>query len=466
MTGIYIDNKKVDQLRPWEQKIIQSIQSSFDTELFFISVGNLQDDLPQFDIILNLSASVVPNSIVNNSTYGVLKIQYLGGSIYDYPIGLYEVINKREVIEIETILILSKSSDCIIIERAVYNPHWSVRKNKKVILNDLYTLVNKSLYLILNKIHFEYKTYNYSDKKNIHINYINHISYSCNFVKHLIAKIIILTFRIKASSWNIYVKKGNIFDFDFDKLFLNLSVEENLFYADPFLFEYNNELYVFFENYLEGKGIISAGKIIDDRIVDIVEVLNLDYHLSYPFIFEEDGQIFIIPECSENQKLEIYKCIKFPVKWELYSTGFDGEGIIDTVYYIDKENNKWLFLSKSNNCGAELYIYRIDSLKLNKIEPHKLNPVIIDARKARNGGGIFEYRGKTYRPSQYSSSGIYGKGIYINEIKTLTLEKYEEVKMLEILPEKQSKLTGMHHIHQHKEYFVFDVCLRQLNNKI
>ena len=37
---------------------------------------------------------------------------------------------------------------------------------------------------------------------------------------------------------------------------------------------------------------------------------------------------------------------------------------------------------------------KISDLKLNNITPHKKNPVIIDSKKARNAGNIFEKNGK------------------------------------------------------------------------
>ena len=72
----------------------------------------------------------------------------------------------------------------------------------------------------------------------------------------------------------------------------------------------------FFENYSYNskKGKISCGKIIDNKIVDVKDALDLDYHLSYPFIFKENDNIYMIPEANANRRLEIYKCVNFPNK--------------------------------------------------------------------------------------------------------------------------------------------------------
>ena len=89
-----------------------------------------------------------------------------------------------------------------------------------------------------------------------------------------------------------------------------------------------------------------------------------------------------MPETAENNRLEIYKCISFPNKWKLYSTAFIGEKILDCSIYEDEIKQKWLFLNKktpnSDGC-SDLYIYLIDTLKLDKIIPHRDNPVITNS---------------------------------------------------------------------------------------
>ncbi len=61
--------------------------------------------------------------------------------------------------------------------------------------------------------------------------------------------------------------------------------------------------YVFYETYEyhTKKGKISCGVLDDGNITNLVDVLNLDYHLSYPYIFEEDGEIYLMPETLETR---------------------------------------------------------------------------------------------------------------------------------------------------------------------
>ncbi len=246
-----------------------------------------------------------------------------------------------------------------------------------------------------------------------------------------------------------------------------VELPKNEFWADPFLIKYKDDHYVFFESYsyIIKKGKICCGRVKNGQLVDVVDVLDLDYHLSYPFIFKEDGNIFMIPETGENKRLEIYKCINFPDQWELYATAFDGEHVQDSTLYIDKQKQKWLFLNKvlSPNMDrtSELYIYKVDSLKLNRIEPHKQNPVIIDSRVARNGGAIFEYKNNIYRPSQSNTDGVYGKALNINQILKLTIEEYQEELIKKVEPDFQKGLVSIHHLHQIDGMFVFDAAFKE-----
>jgi len=90
--------------------------------------------------------------------------------------------------------------------------------------------------------------------------------------------------------------------------------------------------------------------------------------------------------------------------------------------------------------------------------PHKLNPVLIDARVARNGGSIFEHNNQLFRPSQRNVDGVYGRALNINRIDKLTIDEYVETTVQIIEPNFDKKLMGLHHLHQCNGKFVFDAA--------
>jgi hypothetical protein len=168
----------------------------------------------------------------------------------------------------------------------------------------------------------------------------------------------------------------------------------------------------------------------------------------------------MVPETSGNKRLEIYKCITFPDKWELYSTGFENEGLCDTFLYKDDNNQRWLFTNKSSslteNYNNELYLYKIDSLRLENIIPHKKNPVVINSNYARNGGCLFTHEGKLIRPCQKNINGVYGYGIDLRSVELLTIDDYKEQSVKNISPDNMKGFDSIHHLHQQDNIFVID----------
>ena len=159
----------------------------------------------------------------------------------------------------------------------------------------------------------------------------------------------------------------------------------------------------------------------------------------------------------------IYRATDFPYKWELYSTAFEGVELADVNFFRDELGKAWIFFSKGFwfDLNSDLYIYQIDSLKMDTLYPHLQNPVIIDSRIARNGGKIYKRDGKYFRPSQRNVNGNYGFGLNINQILELTLEEYKEEKIVSAYPSFMPKLTGFHHVDSHEKFFIIDAAKRR-----
>ena len=224
--------------------------------------------------------------------------------------------------------------------------------------------------------------------------------------------------------------------------------------------------YLFFENYSyrTGRGKISYGVLNNGKLVDVADALICGNHLSYPFLIKEGEDVFMIPECSENKRLEVWRAVHFPDQWELYATAFEGQCVGDATIFKDHEGIYWLFLNKSTDpffdLCSELYIYKIDGLKLNNIVPHEKNPVVIDSRYARNAGNIYYDQNIPIRPSQYNTNSIYGHGLNISKITNLTLTDYSEQLITRVKPEFKKGLMGVHHLVQFDSGFILDACFR------
>jgi hypothetical protein len=237
---------------------------------------------------------------------------------------------------------------------------------------------------------------------------------------------------------------------------------KNSYYADPFLWERDGQLYCFFEeyDYRTSRGHISAGRFEGSDLTDIEVALRTDYHLSFPFLFEHAGELYMMPETSETRRIEIWKCREFPGRWDLHATALEGIAASDsTLNLID--GDWWLFTNISKDpfldMNSELHIFKADGPDLKSLEPHSANPVVLNSRQARNAGRILEMEGKLYRPSQDNSHGYYGYGLQVMEIRQLSLDEYEETAVKRFSPDFEPGIIGCHHLDIRSGRVIMDV---------
>lgn len=248
--------------------------------------------------------------------------------------------------------------------------------------------------------------------------------------------------------------------------FKKLMPPKNRFWADPFIVFKNNKYYIFFEElfYKKNKGHISfielnkKGEYTSPEII-----LEKDYHLSYPFLFEDEGELYMIPESSANKNIQLYKCSRFPRKWDHLTDLLNDVSAVDSTM-LKYNDTYWLFTNIRENVGAatsdELFLYYSDELENGVWQPHPLNPIVSDVTKARSAGKVFKEKGRMYRPSQ-NCSVRYGYAMKINEIKTLSKTDYKEEVVDEILPNWEAKMKGTHTINHNEKLTVIDSLIKR-----
>jgi hypothetical protein len=221
------------------------------------------------------------------------------------------------------------------------------------------------------------------------------------------------------------------------------------FWADPFPVRKSGGYYVFFEErpFVTKKGFLSVLEIDDaGHVGKPTKVLERDYRLSYPFVFEWNGNHYLIPESAANRTVELYRAVEFPYRWELDRVLLNDVNAVDaTVQFL--LNRWWMFVNiavpGASSC-EELHLYHADA-PIGPWLPHRRNPIKSDARGARPAGRIFTDGGDLYRPAQ-DCSARYGGSITINKILRLDADVYEEVEVSNILPDWQPNLVGTHTI--------------------
>jgi hypothetical protein len=225
------------------------------------------------------------------------------------------------------------------------------------------------------------------------------------------------------------------------------------FWADPFPFARDGRTYLFLEElpYRRGKGHISVLEIDPEKgATEPVEVLKRDYHLSYPFVFEWQGEVYLLPETAADRKVRLFRCRSFPNEWEEDRVLLDGVNAVDATL-AEVDGRWWMFV----NIGApgagnwdELHLFHADT-PLGPWTPHRRNPVKSDCRAARPAGRLFRRQGRLYRPAQ-KCAGSYGKKIALHRILELTPDTYAEEHVADLAPEWGERAhtlntgTGLH----------------------
>jgi hypothetical protein len=216
------------------------------------------------------------------------------------------------------------------------------------------------------------------------------------------------------------------------------------FWADPFVCERDGRTWLFFEDFLysEDRGVIACAELSPDgKLSDPVRVLDLPYHLSFPFVFEDGGETYMIPESGWNRTVELWRATRFPYEWKKERTLFEGAHAFDTVLWRNG-GLYWFFVTlvDPRAAGPQLFLFHSDSLT-GPWTYHPANPIGPDVRSARNAGAIFMHDGRLYRPSQ-SGAPRYGYACHIHEILRLTPGDYEEQMVATLEPPRG--MAGVH----------------------
>ena len=247
-----------------------------------------------------------------------------------------------------------------------------------------------------------------------------------------------------------------------EKPFTVLPNTKSLWCADPFLFEKDGALYIFFEvlDYIKRKGLIGYRQLTDSGFGEITVIYEGDNHLSFPFIYEEDDNVYIIPESAHDNCLFRLKCTDFPDKWEYDKTLIE-EKLVDTVLYNEDGTNIYI----TERVVTEGVFDRLDIFVDNEgvIKEFASNPVKTEAANARGAGCLFRCDGDLIRPSQDCSSS-YGGKLNFNKIITLSESEFQEeciatVSAEEIKTDSDRTFCGIHTYNRLGNYEVIDLKL-------
>ena len=209
----------------------------------------------------------------------------------------------------------------------------------------------------------------------------------------------------------------------------------NNFFADPFPIAWRGKTYLFFEDldHRIGKGIISVQEFGPDGPVgQAIPVLEEPWHLSYPFLIEAEGQLWMVPESSKSGQVTLYRCVDFPRKWERCAALLQGIEAADATIF-EHDGLFYMMSAVREDLGGysdTLAIHYAANLA-GPWREHGLRPVLIDAGAARPAGAIVKKAGALWRPVQDCTHG-YGRALRIARIDRLDPEVFDQTFTAEI----------------------------------
>jgi len=240
-------------------------------------------------------------------------------------------------------------------------------------------------------------------------------------------------------------------------------------WADPFVVEKGGRHYVFFEElpYATRKAHISMIEIDTNganagRASPPVKVLEAEHHLSYPFVFENDGSLYMLPESARAGSVELYRCVDFPLVWKRERILMEGVRLVDATLY-KAADRWWMFANsaagESRMFDDELHLFHAERLT-GDWQPHAKNPVKSDARSARPAGSLFVRDGALYRPAQVCVPR-YGAGLAIQRVLKLTPQHYAERQVERLLADPAAGVIGLHTMNRAGDLTVVDAFARR-----
>lgn len=224
------------------------------------------------------------------------------------------------------------------------------------------------------------------------------------------------------------------------------------FVADPFLHWCGDRAHLFVEvlNAETRRGEIAVA-CSDDGLHWTYErvVLAEPFHLSFPQVFCEAGEHFLVPESHQREEVRLYRAVRYPYDWTLDAVLLAGRDLVDPAI-TQWDGRWWMFASE----GAAPY--RADSLRLFHADAlrgpwreHVRSPIVAhDRRAARPAGRVLAADGRLLRFAQ-DCSATYGASVRAFEITALSPTTYAERPLDGIVLDGAGagwNADGMHHL--------------------
>jgi len=433
-------------------------------------------DLKQIDLIIHFGQNSIPKQILEQVKFGVWSY-YFGdnGTKRKGPFGTWELFEgqidtkvsilvkgnpvKQDSIIYET----SFSNDKLYLNRHTNNIYWEAAH--------ILPRMIKELHHSESRVFFKKWLAKYNQSK---IQKIQDFKVPNNF--QTIKAVSILYWKAlkrvieRHSNFEQWILLFHIDkDEQYPKSFLDFKKilpPKDRIWADPFVIGRNDNFYIFIEEFLFNEPYGKISVIEMDKHGNYkppITILERSYHLSYPSMIEDNGELYMLPETMGNNTIELYKCIEFPYKWELERVIKNNIKAVDSTIF-KQDDFYWLFTNIEELNGTklpgELHLFYTDNLLSDNWISHQQNPIVTDKSCARPAGHIYTSKNRIFRPAQ-DCTKHYGYGMKIYEITSLNTSNYQECLERTIQPDWSRDMFSTHTINASGALTVIDAKIKR-----
>ena len=201
------------------------------------------------------------------------------------------------------------------------------------------------------------------------------------------------------------------------------------FLADPFLFAWDDNVWLFFEGMHKGrgnrgvaKGVIGCLKKCETGWDYMGVALEESYHLSYPQVFEDNGVVYMIPETAQASEIALYQAVEFPMKWRKAAVLIHGRYVDSSIFF---KNGSYYIVTTPDDISSRAELWHSPSL----LGPWNKHPesdnVSSSPSLRRNGGRFLEEANQIYRIAQ-DCDGDYGIRLFRVPVERISTSSYSE----------------------------------------
>ena len=408
----------------------------------------------QPDLILRFGFRILRGPILGMPKFGIWSLHHGDNKVNrGGPPGFWEVVNQEPISGITLQQITEDLDGGKVLGRAfIKTDLLSFHRNQVNVFETGVRLFQENLKKLANgKLKVETETFDfYSNSLFKNPENLKSISIFFEFGIRIIKRRIYTLFY--EEQWIISHSKTNNLEETIYR-FQNLIPPKGISWADPFPIFWENELWLFAEEIVgNNPGKIVCFKYLTDKkcFSNPQTIIQESFHLSYPFVFRQENEWFMIPETGETGNVILYKSDSFPYSWKKHEILISDKKLYDVTPF--EYQDKWYCFASERSRKYQspndlLQLYVLENGPLGSWQLHPASPIKMDVRGGRSSGKIFQKDGKTFRPAQLGAPK-YGYAIQIYEILQLDKFNYEERLVDTILPNWTKENLATHTYNQ------------------